>query len=644
MNRLRLFLGIGSLVLLLAGAALLRWLDGATAPAAAGPLARGGRPVLFVGLDGADWELLDRYMAAGTMPNLAALAREGRHGTLTTIHPPLSPLVWTTMMTGVSPLQHGILDFTRFHPGTGQRGPITSDERRVPAVWNVVDAAGGSVAVFGMWATYPAEPVHGVIVSDRLFSFQRPEAVPPKGVVHPRDREEWAREALRRTEGQVGFEALRDYLPWLDEADYPRLVAAPDPYAKPVSALLRILVETRVYHALAASWLKEHRPDLTVVYLQGTDVIGHVFAAYLPPRQPTIPEEDFRRYGGVPERYFREIDGLLGEYREWARAAGAVLVIASDHGFFWGAGRPSGRIGTLAATAGKWHRDEGIFLLWGPGIGPGHGERAGAAEVCATLLALIGLPPGIGHAGPPLGGVRPVDRPPVDYGAGYHPLAPEAPNADPEAIAEEISKLRALGYIGGVEATSAPMGSRSTRTAASHNNEGLILRERGRTAEAEAAFERALQIDPRLASALWNLSDLFFAGRREPDKSDELLIRALAAGLPDGAANVGARATGQKRAGEAERSRRLLDGALAARDEPALRMLRGRDRIEARDCAGALADFDVAVSLSPGDALAHASRGLARLCLGEPERAARDFRRSLELDPDQPEIRRYLER
>src|ERR1700732_2490684 len=55
--------------------------------------ARPGRPVLFVGLDGGDWQLLDGYMADGTMPTLAALARQGRSGVLRTIQPPLSPLV-----------------------------------------------------------------------------------------------------------------------------------------------------------------------------------------------------------------------------------------------------------------------------------------------------------------------------------------------------------------------------------------------------------------------------------------------------------------------------------------------------------------------------------------------------------------------
>src|SRR5450755_1377066 len=63
-------------------------------------LAAAAPPVLFIGLDGADWQLLDDYMARGIMPNLSRLVREGNSGFLETEHPPLSPIVWTTMMTG----------------------------------------------------------------------------------------------------------------------------------------------------------------------------------------------------------------------------------------------------------------------------------------------------------------------------------------------------------------------------------------------------------------------------------------------------------------------------------------------------------------------------------------------------------------
>jgi Flp pilus assembly protein TadD len=600
-----------------------------------------GRPVLFVGLDGADWELLDAYMREGRMPNLAALVREGRTGVLTTIQPPLSPLVWTTEMTGVSPLEHGILDFTRFHPKTGEREPIPRDERRVPAVWNMASAAGRSVAVFGMWATWPAEPVRGILIADRFSSFTA-SGPPPAGSVHPADYEPLARVILGQAESKVDLAALRAYLPDLTEDEFREAVARRAPYAHPVSALRRILVETRVWNALARYVIAERRPALSIVYFQGTDTIGHVFAPYAPPRRPEVAEADFARFHRVPDLYFAEIDRLLGEYRDVAEWTGAVLMLASDHGFLWREARPEKLSSAAAATAGLWHRDEGMYLLWGPDIAPGPRERGRVDQVCATLLALLGLPPGAGLAGPALPGTPAGTAEPVDYRA-LLPLAPSMPDPGTAPSGDEIAKLRALGYVGGSEPARAPAGAGSTRTPASYNNEGLLLRQAGRTREAAGAFEKALALDPRSASALWNLSELLHAEGREPERSDDLLAQAAAAGLPEAAERAGARALELARTGQGERARRLLDGSVAALPEdPGLRLLRGRARLEARDCAAARSDFAEASRLSPGNAVAWASLGLSELCLGEAAAARRALERSLQIDPAQPQVQAAL--
>ncbi len=309
------------------------------------------------------------------MPNLGRLAAEGTSGHLKTLSPALSPLIWTTMMTGTSPLEHGILDFVQFNPVSGQKEPITSSARRTPAIWNMATAAGKRSAVFGLWATFPAESIDGLIVSDRLFTFLYKESAPPAGVVFPAAREAWARDGLARAERDASYDAVKTYLPWLQQADYDKVADSDDPYSQPVSALRRMLIETTVYGDLSLQWIREQRPDISIVYLQSTDTIGHVFAPYAPPRQAAIGQQDFDRYSGVPERFFRALDQRIGQYRDAAAAMGGVLMLVSDHGFYWGEGRPTRLSSVATASAAKWHAPQGIYLLWGKGVPAtaGHG-------------------------------------------------------------------------------------------------------------------------------------------------------------------------------------------------------------------------------------------------------------------------------
>jgi len=622
----------------------------AGAPAAIADIAgkaQHGHPVIFLGLDAADWGLLDGYIARGVMPNLGRLVAEGTSGQVTTLSPALSPLVWTTMMTGTSPLEHGILDFLQFDPVTGQREPITSSERRVPAVWNMATAGGRRPAVFGLWATFPAEAVEGLIVSDRLFTFLYKEQAPPLGVVFPEDREGWARDGLARAERSADYDAVHRYLPWLTRSEYERVADSGDPYAHPVGALRRMLTETQVYTDLSLQWIHQQHPDLAIVYLQSTDTIGHVFAPYAPPRQAAVSQQDFDRYNGVPERFFRAIDDRIGQYRDAAVAEGAVLMIASDHGFYWGEGRPAQLSSVATASAAKWHAPRGIYLLWGPGVSAkaGHAPEGDVQQVCATLLALLGLPPGRDVNGDPLEGAAPVKATRADYAASYRPaVARAAGAARPATDKQAVENLKSLGYIGGSESSVAPPGSRgTTRTAGSFNNEGVIQKERRKFPQAIEAFEKALQIEPNLASAQWNLSDVLYAMGQNMDRSDDLLIHAFGGGMPDGAKHVIGRAMAYQRNGDTARSLQLMNAAVAANGgDPELWLFRGRYRTERGDCRGAAADFDHATSLSPANAAAYSASALARLCLGDRAGARRAFERALQIDPAQPKIRDYL--
>lgn len=629
-----------------------RWIIGLVALAAVSAavvyVARTGlldppvRRVIVVGLDAADWQLLDPYMADGTMPNLARLAREGRTGVLRSFKPHLSPLIWTTMMTGTSPLRHRILDFLRFNPATGEREAITSDERMEKAVWEMANDHGREAAVLGLWATHPAEPIRGFMVSDRLFAFLRREDV-PVDVVHPPGERARLLDELARTERDVSLPALQAYLPWLTASEYERLQASGNPYAHPATMLRRILVETRLYHRLAVDWIRRRQPALSIVYFQGTDSIGHVFAAYAPPRQPEIDPADFERYSRVPAAYFAEVDGLLGEYRALAEATNATLLLVSDHGFLWREGRPTRSDSLAGATAAFWHRDEGMYLLWGAGVEP-VAERGdgGVAQVAATIVALLGLPRAAGTEGPALGSV-PEIQPARDYGGRTRvklpSIAPGAPAGD------AVERLQALGYVGTTETATRPAAAgSSTRTAGSYTNEGSLLLNEGKTDEARAAFEQALVVDPHLPPAKYNLAALAEKAG-DSSRADRLLLEALADGLGDGTARVEEIVRAALLQGDVARAQGLLDGALAITPEDApLRIARGRLRIERRDCRGAFEDFDAARWSSPRLAAAHGLAGSALMCLGRKAEALLAFEQSLALDPTQTRLRDLLAR
>ena len=610
-------------------------------------LARPANPVIFVGLDGGDWQLLDDYIARGLMPNLAGLVRDGASGILTTEHPPLSAILWTTMMTGASPLDHQVLDFTHFNAVTGNKEPITSTERRTPAIWNMETMAGKSVAVFGLWATYPAEPVRGLLASDRLFTFLYSEASPPPNAVFPPSREPWARAGMAAAENAVNFEMMQEYLPWLSAADYESLVHEPDPYAKPPSALRRILVETEIYRRLSLDLLSGSVPDVTIIYIQGTDIVGHVFAPYAPPKQREISDSDYDKYHQVPEKYFQSIDRFLGEVVRVADRTHATIFIASDHGFHWKEDRPVNISSVANATAAKWHRNDGIYLLRGADIRPsaGHSGHGTIRQVCSTLLFVSGMPAGQRVAGPPLPPLE-ARKPAADYRRYFQPFAPPEP-ATAGGANEALAKLKALGYIGAGESTAAPSNvvGKSTKTAGAYNNEGLILKHEGRFAEAIAAFEKAMTIDPKLSSAPWNLSDMLFERKENLERSDALLIRAIANGLPEAPRYAIERAIYYQRGGHLDRSAKLLEAAVEARpDDADLRMFRGRYRVARNECRGALEDFVAVQQMRPDYPVAWASAGLAEICLGNRTEAEAYIRHSLELDPNQPNLRQFLGR
>ena len=69
------------------------------------------KKIIFLGLDGLEPDLTERFISEGKLPNLARLREEGIYRRLRTTFPPLSPVAWSTFSTGVNPAKHNLYDF-----------------------------------------------------------------------------------------------------------------------------------------------------------------------------------------------------------------------------------------------------------------------------------------------------------------------------------------------------------------------------------------------------------------------------------------------------------------------------------------------------------------------------------------------------
>jgi len=483
-----------------------------------------GIKVAVIGLDGADWELIDPLIARGRLPNLARLKAGGAWGPMRSMDPMLSPLLWTTVATGKPPEQHGIIDFLVRDARTGKPVPVSSRARKVKALWNMLGDAGRTSDIVAWWATWPAEPTEGHIVSDRVaystFSFTQG--------LEDAAGATWPKEYFAAIRGRLVVAAA------IPDAELRRFAdATPEEFRR----LATIVASARSYQAAGLDLLAQGQPDLFALYYQGIDEVSHRFAHFMPPKMAMVTDDEFRRYRGTVEAYYEYQDALLGAILG-RLAPETIVIVLSDHGFRNGTGRPN-EPPYIEGKPGLWHRRYGIFMMAGPQVRPGHLDTTSLLDVAPTVLYLLGLPIAedlsgriVDEAIDPRFRARIAVRTIPSYeGIGAAAAAADLV-ADSEVDAEMIEKLRSLGYIAGGEG-SAPAGAGDAGSdpgaahdlggeamVTAHVNEATLFLKNKDYRRAEASVAGALRIAPDFLPALILTAQI----AREQKRWDEALM------------------------------------------------------------------------------------------------------------------------
>lgn len=396
--------------------------------------------LLVIGLDSADFKLLDPLMAEGRLPHLKAFRAQAASGRMQSFYPlEKSPLLWASICTGVMPSVHGIDNFVK----GDEEKPVTGSAWRAPAIWDIIGAAGRTTYVGGMWVTYPARPINGVMVSDYL-PYGSGRERPLAGLVSPDSLT--ARVVACRVDPQsfTPAQLARFFPAGVDVA------ALEQKYPAEFQKLRDIWAADLGYLAVARALKDQHSADLFFFYLRGPDMISHGFYHYL-----AIPAAEWRRdpaereaFAQIVPRYYEWVDEAVGEVLSWFPADYPAVVV-SDHGFH--GPRNEGR-GTAE------HAEYGIFMVRSPLYAPGGVfTHLKLMDICPTLLAVLDLPPAkdmpgavLAEALTPAGQKRVphIEKNRVTSYLALRPAAGSAQGEADEAVNEEIRKqLRSLGYI-----------------------------------------------------------------------------------------------------------------------------------------------------------------------------------------------------
>jgi predicted AlkP superfamily pyrophosphatase or phosphodiesterase len=236
------------------------------------------RSLVVISIDGLRHDYLDDR--DHPLPTLRRLRDEGAHArSLRSVWPSVTYPAHATLVTGVTPAKHGILNNVPFDPFEKNEGGWYwyASDLRVPALWDVAQVAGIQVAN----VTWPGTV--GARIAWNLPQFWR----------------------AKNEEDEKLLAALSTPGLWAEVA-----AVSPPPGEHR---------DDRARAEAAITLLRTKRPGLTFVYLTDLDNVQHEHGPMSPEAWATLARED----------------ALVGEIIRTASAAlpNLAIAIVSDHGF-----------------------------------------------------------------------------------------------------------------------------------------------------------------------------------------------------------------------------------------------------------------------------------------------------------------------
>jgi predicted AlkP superfamily phosphohydrolase/phosphomutase/tetratricopeptide (TPR) repeat protein len=401
--------------------------------------------VLLIGWDAADWDIIWPLIAQGKMPALKSLIERGVYGNMSTMNPPYSPMLWTSVATGKTPDKHGVLGFIEVTPDAKSVRPVTTTSRKTRALWNIFHNKGLQSNLVGWWPSFPVEPINGTVISDRFQKTSRnPKKQTPMSefVIHPWEKKDEFKD-LRMFPFEITQAHLYPFVPRAHDVD--------QDLHRGLAAIASVVSQNTSVHNAATKLLRTTEWDFMAVYYDMIDHFCHSFMKYHPPRLPAVDKENYDIFKEAVTGSYIFQDMMLDRKLKLIDKDTTVIVM-SDHGFESGEKRILDMPKVQAAPSLE-HRQFGMFVAAGPNIKENTKVFGlGLIDVAPTILHHYGYPIGKDMDGKVMLDIFKETHPPTyidswDDEPGDFGDLKVKDQADALSDAETMEQLVELGYV-----------------------------------------------------------------------------------------------------------------------------------------------------------------------------------------------------
>lgn len=363
-------------------------------------------------IDGLSQNILDPYIEENSQGLFATIAEDGIYASIETIYPTHSPIIWTTVASGETPMKHGILGFGKYRFSSDfSKGfaifpknfgllkyfnflsklkitsfhPNLSTDIRVPMIWDILFKAGYNIKVLNYPVSLPPSKISPLFISETEFLMHFGEIFYER--VYPsafKDKidllyDEYANKAQERFDGL--------FLSYLRNRDEYSINLARTFFTNDFIVLNTALELNKLPDKMSS--------DLDIIYFHGLDGCSHLFFNdFFDDIQSG--KTPMQTYLG---KYLNFIENKIEQYIMDLNASFNILII-SDHGF-----HAKGIPGTIADPFSPHlqglheNAPEGVFMAMGSNVKTNYNMQMTVYDITPTVLGYFNIPSSVDFPG-----------------------------------------------------------------------------------------------------------------------------------------------------------------------------------------------------------------------------------------------------